>query len=172
MRFSSIPFQLGDLRHGLFQRDLDFGQRRDRHPDRQVIIQHVIFAQIGVGQHEIPKRLRVAQPAQWPTISHACGRSTAMWSVAVLALDGPTPMLTSVIPTRLRVSGDRSASAAAFEGAVPSPSVISALPVTQSWYTAVGISQLRAGIGLEFGHIELVVGEQHVVLEMRGSVAV
>jgi hypothetical protein len=29
---------------------------------------------------------------------HACGRSTAMWSVIVFAFDGPTPMLTIVMP--------------------------------------------------------------------------
>ena len=33
---------------------------------------------------------------------------------------------------------------------------------------ALGIGQLRAGIGLEFRDIELVVGEQDVVLEMLG----
>ena len=37
-------------------------------------------------------------PAQWPTITQACGRSTAMWSVAVLAFEGPTPMFTRVMP--------------------------------------------------------------------------
>ena len=30
----------------------------------------------------------------------ACGRSTAMWSVIVLALAGPTPMFTIVMPLR------------------------------------------------------------------------
>ena len=37
-------------------------------------------------------------PPQWPIISQQCGRSTAMWSVIVLALAGPTPMLTRVTP--------------------------------------------------------------------------
>ena len=36
--------------------------------------------------------------AQCPTISQTCGRKTAMWSVIVLAFDGPTPMLTIEIP--------------------------------------------------------------------------
>jgi len=37
-------------------------------------------------------------PAQWPSMIHACGRSTAMWSVIVFAFAGPTPILTIVIP--------------------------------------------------------------------------
>ena len=37
-------------------------------------------------------------PPQWPIISHASGRNTARWSQIVLAFDGPTPMLTSVMP--------------------------------------------------------------------------
>jgi len=31
-------------------------------------------------------------------MTQACGRSTAMWSVMVFALAGPTPMLTIVMP--------------------------------------------------------------------------
>ena len=35
---------------------------------------------------------------EWPIISQTCGRITARWSVMVLALDGPTPMFTTVMP--------------------------------------------------------------------------
>ncbi len=61
MRFQVIAVQLRHLGHRLLQGDLNFGQGRDRHPDRQVVVQHVIFAQIGVGEAEIAKALAVAQ---------------------------------------------------------------------------------------------------------------
>jgi len=38
------------------------------------------------------------RPPQWPIIIQACGRMTARWSQMVLAFDGPTPMLTRVMP--------------------------------------------------------------------------
>ncbi len=56
-----VPVQLGDLGHRLLQGDLDLGQGRDRHPDGQVVVQHVILAQIGVGQDEIAQGLAVPQ---------------------------------------------------------------------------------------------------------------
>ena len=39
-------------------------------------------------------------PPQCPIISIRSGRSTATWSVMVFAFDGPTPMSTSVTPSR------------------------------------------------------------------------
>ena len=99
MRFSSKPSRPVTSATASSQRHLHLGERRDRHPDRQVVVEHVVLAHIGVGQHVVAERLACcAGPAQWPSISQACGRSTAMWSVIVLALDGPTPMLTMVMP--------------------------------------------------------------------------
>jgi len=48
-----ITLQLGDPFHRALQRDLYLGQRRDRHPDRQIIVQHMVLTQIGMGQTEI-----------------------------------------------------------------------------------------------------------------------
>ncbi len=39
------------------------------------------------------------RPPQWPIINIVSGRSTATWSVIVLAFDGPTPMLTRLTPS-------------------------------------------------------------------------
>jgi hypothetical protein len=86
------------LGHRLLQRHLHLGQRRDRHPQRQLLVEHVVLAHIAVRQHVVAQRCVLRRPAQWPSISQACGRSTAMWSVMVLALAGPTPMLTMVMP--------------------------------------------------------------------------
>jgi hypothetical protein len=90
--------QLRDFGHRRLDRHLHLGQRRDRHPQRQVFIQHMVFAHIAVRQHVVPSSCVLRKPAQWPSISHACGRSTAMWSVIVLALAGPTPMFTIEMP--------------------------------------------------------------------------
>ena len=61
MRFSSIAVQAGDLRDRLLERDLDFGERRDRHPGRQVGVEHMVLAHIGVGEHIVAERLAVAE---------------------------------------------------------------------------------------------------------------
>ena len=51
----------GHLGHRLLQRHLHFGQRRDRHPQRQVLVEHVVLAHIAVGQHVVAELLGVAQ---------------------------------------------------------------------------------------------------------------
>ena len=57
-----VAGQPGDLGDRLLQRHLHLGQRRDRHPDRQVVVEHVVLAHIGVRQHVVAERLAVAQP--------------------------------------------------------------------------------------------------------------
>jgi hypothetical protein len=47
--------------HGGLERDLDLGQRRDRHPDGQVVVEDVVLSQVGMGEDEVAKTLRVAQ---------------------------------------------------------------------------------------------------------------
>ncbi len=44
-----------------FQRHLDLGQRRDRDPDRQIGVEHVVVAHVGMGQHVVAERLGVPQ---------------------------------------------------------------------------------------------------------------
>ena len=48
--------------HGLFQGHLDFSQRGDGHPQRQLFVQHMVFAHIAVRQHVVAQLLGVAQP--------------------------------------------------------------------------------------------------------------
>jgi hypothetical protein len=57
-----IAFKTGDFGHRLLQRDLHLGQRRDRHPGGQVVVEHVVLAHIGVGQDIIAKALGCAGP--------------------------------------------------------------------------------------------------------------
>ena len=89
----------GHVGHRFFQRELDFRQRRNGHPQRQLFVEHMVFAHVGVGQHVVAELL--ALPQAGAVAEHhprMCGRSTATWSVMVLALAGPTPMLTIVMP--------------------------------------------------------------------------
>ncbi len=52
----------GDLPDRLLERHLHLGQRRHRHPDRQFLVKHVVLAHVAVRQHVIAELLRVAQP--------------------------------------------------------------------------------------------------------------
>ncbi len=60
-RLQLIAGQAGDLGHRLLQRLLDLGQRRQRHPGRQCLVEHVIVARIGMRQHVIAQLLGVPQ---------------------------------------------------------------------------------------------------------------
>ena len=46
----------------LRQRHLHLGKRRDRDPDGQVLVKHMVLAHIGMRQNVVAQRLRVAQP--------------------------------------------------------------------------------------------------------------
>ncbi len=127
----------GHACHGGFKGELNLGQRGDGHPQRQFFVQHMVFAHIAVGQHVVAQLLAVARPAQWPSMIQACGRSTAMWSVMFLALAGPTPMLTMVMPLWSARPGGRRAFAAGAGGA-PSSSPGSALKPTRRVTTLPG----------------------------------
>ena len=87
------------------------------------------------------------RPAQCPIISIRSGRSTARWSVIVLALDVPTPMFTMLTPAR------------------PGQHVVPGRHLV-----AVGIGADAAGQrGAELLQVPGVVGEQHVPLERLGG---
>ena len=99
MRLSSAASSAGDVGHRRSSA-ADFGQRGIG------TTAAVLRRARGLRAHSRgPARSRpvagcCAGPAQWPSMIQACGRSTAMWSVMVLALAGPTPMLTMVMPLR------------------------------------------------------------------------
>ncbi len=51
----------GDLGHRLLQRDLHFGERRDRHHQRHRLVEDVVAPQIGVREHIVADHLRLPQ---------------------------------------------------------------------------------------------------------------
>jgi hypothetical protein len=59
--FELLALQVRDLGHRLLQRHLNFSQCRNRHPQRQLFVEHMVFAHIGVGQHVVAQLLRGAQ---------------------------------------------------------------------------------------------------------------
>src|SRR3546814_10268065 len=65
------PLQLIALKpahfaHRLLKRDLHLGKRRDRRPQRQVVVQHMVLAHIAVRQHIVAQLLRVPEPGAMP----------------------------------------------------------------------------------------------------------
>ena len=119
----------------------------------------------------------VRRPAQWPSMIHACGRSTAMWSLMFFALDGPTPMLTIVMPLlspRRRwyagICGRRGGAlpagpTGAREAGAHRDDVAG---LDERVVHRVGLGHLAVAQRDELVDVELVVREQHEVLEVVG----
>ena len=61
-RLQILAVQSGDEGHRLLQRDLDLGDRRHRHPDRQILIEHMVVADIAVREDVVAEELAAAQP--------------------------------------------------------------------------------------------------------------
>ena len=59
--FELGTFAAGHFGHGFFQGHLNLGQRRNRHPQWQLFVEHMVFAHIGMGQHVVAQLLRGAQ---------------------------------------------------------------------------------------------------------------
>ena len=165
-----IAVKLRHLGHRLLQRDLNFGQRRDGHPDRQIIVQDVILAHIGMGQHEIAQALRIAQagavthhqPGMRAQHRDMVGRGLGIRRAHPDVDQGDAlPVLPlQVIGRHLRQLGQQA------DRIVRTRNLL--IPGGDEGCVAgPGVGQCRAGEGFEFIDIELVVGEQHVVLEMR-----
>ena len=51
----------GAVGDGLLQRHLHLGERRDRHPDGQIGIEHMVLAHIGVGKHVVAEFLAASE---------------------------------------------------------------------------------------------------------------
>ena len=62
-RLERLAMRAGDSCGGILQGELHFRQRRDGNFRRQHVIEHMIVAQIGMGQHIIADRLAGAQAA-------------------------------------------------------------------------------------------------------------
>ena len=92
--------QLRDVRYRRFERELHFRERRDRHPQRNILIQHVILAHVAMGQHIVAQLLRRAQAG---AMSEDDPRVRSQYGDVIgdgLGIAGPTPMLTIVMPMR------------------------------------------------------------------------
>ncbi len=105
-------FIAGDLLDRVFERKLHFRERRDWHPDRQIVVEHVIFAHVGMRQHVVAEPLAVAKPRA--VAEHQPGMRAKNGDMVGdrLGIGGPTPILTTVIPHGPSSSDDRRASAA------------------------------------------------------------
>ena len=116
------------------------------------------------------------RPAQWPSISQACGRITATWSVMLRAFDGPVPILIMVMPplsgaTRWKagICGVRCGGAPV--GPAPPRRALRVMTLPGSTKASPSGSPFamrwrqmqREGVD-----VELVVGEDHEVLEVLG----
>mmetsp|Transcript_29947 Transcript_29947/g.59384 ORF Transcript_29947/g.59384 Transcript_29947/m.59384 type:complete len:202 (-) Transcript_29947:2365-2970(-) len=163
------PRKLSHLSHRALHRSLNLCQRRDRHPDWQIIIQHVVFTQIGMGQDKIAEALRVPQTG---TVSHhdpgvwtqhcnvVCGRLGIGRPHTNIHQSDTGPIFSlQVIGRHLRLFIHRRNRRLSIRD----------LHVTSADKTGVarlGIIQHLARVSLKLSHIKLVVGEQHVVLKM------
>jgi hypothetical protein len=96
--FELKPAQPRHFDDCLLDRDLHLGQRRNRHPQRQLLVQHVILADVPVSKDMISELLRVPQPGTMASINQAWARSTATWSAMLRAFDGPVSMLIMAMP--------------------------------------------------------------------------
>ena len=165
----------GEARHlgdGVLERDLDLGQRRDRHPDRQVVVEDVVLAHVAVGEHVVAERLGVAQPGavadHQPDVGAqhgdmvGDGLGVRRADADVDHRDAGVARADEVEGRHLRRAPDRCAGAP-----VPGDDGVAGLDEG-------GVAGGGVGDGLEreldeLVHVELVVGEQHVVLEVRGA---
>ena len=166
--------QAGHLFHRLLQRHLHLGQRRYRHPGRQVGVQHVILAHITVREHVVAQALGIAQtgavaqhqPGVWAQHGDVVGDGLGVGRAHPDIDQGDTGMVAAhqVIsrhlwqPRQLARLGR-----AAF--AAPGDAVAG---FHQHLVIPVAAGHQGASAGAELVDVELVVREQHEVLEMRG----
>mmetsp|Transcript_24077 Transcript_24077/g.44479 ORF Transcript_24077/g.44479 Transcript_24077/m.44479 type:complete len:426 (-) Transcript_24077:181-1458(-) len=165
-----IAFQFGDPCHGLFQGDLDLCQRGDRHPRGQIVVQHMILAQIGVAQHEVAQRLRVAQARAVPDHQPGMGAQHSNVVSRGFGVRWPDPDIDQRDPRPVRpfqVIGRHLWHLARLCDHPVARGDDRIASRDKGGIAAVWVVELLTGIGLELGHIELIVGEQHEVLEMH-----
>ncbi|EKD61222.1 MAG: hypothetical protein ACD_54C00341G0003 [uncultured bacterium] len=168
--FQLVAVQLRHLGNRLLQRDLNLGQRRDRHPDRQVVIQNVIFAQVSMGKAEIAQGLAVAQAramANHQPGMRAQHRDMIGGGFGIRRADTDIDQRNAVPIRPLQVIGRH---LRRFRGWQNHPIRRADFLISRRHKAGIArgrIGQRRAGVSLEFINIELVVRKQHMILEMR-----
>ncbi len=165
----------GDFRNRTFQRQLHFRQSRDRHPDRQVVVQNVILTHIGVCQHIIAKALAVAQAGAMA--NHQPGMRAQHGDMVgdrlgVGRADADIDQRNAGMALFLQVIGWHLRQAAKHRIRIRPVATGGGDDVARLHEGRVAFAtilhQLPRPCG-EFVDIELVVGEQHEVLEMAGA---
>ena len=156
----------------LLQRHLDLGQRRDRHPHRQVVVQHVVLAHIGMGQHVVAQRLRVAQPGA--VAEHHPGmrpqhRDMVGYRLGVGRPDADIDHRDAAVVRLFEMIGRHLWQArrrGARRGVAVAGQSDEVARFDERGVAAASVRHQGAGAGAELVDVELVVGEQHEILEM------
>ncbi len=173
--FEVIALQAGDFLDGFFKCDLNFRKRRQRHPDREVIVQYMVFTHVGVRQNIVAELLAVAQsravtkhqPGMRAKHRDMVGNGFGIgWAdTNIDHCDTRMVCPLQVISGHLGQALERVAVA----GRGFSRQRDDVARLHKAFVTAAAFCHQFAGIGAELVHIELVVGEKHEVLEMRGT---
>src|SRR5690606_8792335 len=167
-----VAGQARDLLHRLLKRYLYLGQRWNWHPYRQVIIQHVVLAHIGVSQYIVSQRLRVSQASamaeHYPGMGPQHGdvvRDRLGVGGSYADIDhGYAPMvrLFQMIGGHLGQAGQRHA----FGGRRLSRARDDIARLDEFAITLAAIRHLLTRERTELVYIELVIGEEHEILEV------
>ncbi|KAI1691992.1 carboxy-terminal-processing protease [Ditylenchus destructor] len=169
-----VAFEAGDFLHRAFQRHLHFGKRRDRHPDRQVVVENVVLAHIGMRQHIVAECLAVskaravaehqpgvrAQDGDMVGDRLGVGRADA----DIDERDAAVPLLLDVIGRHLRQAADGDVRL----GPVGAGHRRDVAGLHEGRIAVAAPRHLLARPFAEFVDIELVVREEHEVLEVLG----
>ena len=170
--FQVVAFVFGDVRHGLFQGHLDLGQRRNGHPDGQIVVQNVVFTEITVGEDEIAQPLGVSEARAMADHQPGMGAQDGdviggCFGVRGADADVDQGDAGTVFP--FEVEGRHLGKARGGLQRLIGVSDHRVARADKGGIAAGGVGQHLAGVGFEFVDVELVVGEQNVVLEMVGG---
>ena len=164
--------------HRFFERLLNFRERRNRHPQRQLFVEHMVFTHVAVGQHVVAKLLTVAQtravaqhdPRMRAQHGDVVGdvfgirRADADVDHGDAALVGAQ----QVVGRHLRQAWRRYAHVVARRGGQTGASGHHIAGFYKSHVLAGRVCHGFMADPYKFINIKLVVGEQHIVLEPVG----
>ena len=167
--FQLITLQFGDLSDRLFERDLDLRQRRHRHPNGQIIIKDLIFAQISMRQNKVAQKLAVSQSRAMPHHNPSMRSQDCNVIGRGLGIRWTNPDIHQCDPRAVRalemISWHLRLLGRSLQGSIGVGNLCVAR--TDKARIAAGlIGQHSAAIGFKLAHIKLVVCEENMVLEV------